>query len=351
MAESGQKMGDYIPLESNKKEYFLGDGEGSVVAVGKTEVGGEKTNRLVKLKDVVGNTKWSTERNTTSTEYDEQINIGMAYDVEIGGTKKLVKINDSNVKAGYDPSVGGTSIEPPLHLGQLWFNDHSGQQENPDVYVATGNTKNSQWKLLHKGGGTTGQVLTMTANGEAWADPETELPSGGSIGDVLTKTANGVAWSAPSGGGGGAAYAKNTVALSDMDEEDYFQTISVNNNAYNICTGRVNRYTELVKINLAATELPDTYVELNTASGNNYGSSALAAIEVYNGSTKLTRLKPSGVLDDIKHITGGGVYDWGGVSEELFDVDTVVVIRIQGSTYTIDTSTATITYNAELEVS
>jgi hypothetical protein len=24
MAESGQKMGDYTPLESNKKEYFLG---------------------------------------------------------------------------------------------------------------------------------------------------------------------------------------------------------------------------------------------------------------------------------------------------------------------------------------
>lgn len=54
MAETGKKMGDYTPLESNKKEYFLGEGEGGVVAVGKTEAGGTKTNRLVKLSDIAG---------------------------------------------------------------------------------------------------------------------------------------------------------------------------------------------------------------------------------------------------------------------------------------------------------
>ena len=54
MAETGKKMGDYTPLESNKKDYFFGDDEGSVVAVGKTDAAGEKTNRLVKLSDVAG---------------------------------------------------------------------------------------------------------------------------------------------------------------------------------------------------------------------------------------------------------------------------------------------------------
>lgn len=54
MAETGKKMGDYTTLESNKKEYFFGDGEGGVVAVGKTEAAGSKTNRLVKLSDIAG---------------------------------------------------------------------------------------------------------------------------------------------------------------------------------------------------------------------------------------------------------------------------------------------------------
>jgi len=177
MAETGKKMGDYTPLESNKKAYFFGDGEGGVVAVGKTEAGGKKTNRLVKLSDIAGDTEWSVTRNTSGNTPDIGINVGMAYDINIGGTSKLVNMYDSNVKAGYDPSAGGTSIEPPLHLGQLWFDDHSGHQENPDVYVATGTSANSQWKLLHKGGGTTGQVLTKTATGEAWADAPKELPA------------------------------------------------------------------------------------------------------------------------------------------------------------------------------
>jgi hypothetical protein len=72
MAETGKKMGDYTPLESNKKEYFLGDGEGSVVAVGKTDAAGEKTNRLVKLSDIVGDKLPAT----TSSDAGKALHVG-----------------------------------------------------------------------------------------------------------------------------------------------------------------------------------------------------------------------------------------------------------------------------------
>ncbi len=72
MAESGKKMGDYTPLESNKKEYFFGDGEGGVVAVGKTEAAGEKTNPLVKLSDIAGDKLPAT----TSADAGKALHVG-----------------------------------------------------------------------------------------------------------------------------------------------------------------------------------------------------------------------------------------------------------------------------------
>ena len=58
-------------------------------------------------------------------------------------------------------------------------------------------------------GGTTGQVLTKTAEGEAWQDAPDGLPSGGSQRDVLAKTASGEEWS------GGYPW------VSDMDGNDW----------------------------------------------------------------------------------------------------------------------------------
>ena len=96
MAETGKKMSDYTPLESNKKEYFLGDGEGSVVAVGKTDAAGEKTNRLVKLSDVAGDKLPS------------------------GGTEGQVLTKTSGGEAWADaPSglpAGGTNGQPPVAM-------------------------------------------------------------------------------------------------------------------------------------------------------------------------------------------------------------------------------------------
>ena len=58
-------------------------------------------------------------------------------------------------------------------------------------------------------GGTAGQVLTKTADGEEWQDAPDGLPSGGSQGDVLAKTASGEEWS------GGYLW------VSDMDGNDW----------------------------------------------------------------------------------------------------------------------------------
>lgn len=46
-------------------------------------------------------------------------------------------------------------------------------------------------------GGTTGQILTKTASGEAWQDAPSGLPDGGTEGQVLTQGADGAEWSTP----------------------------------------------------------------------------------------------------------------------------------------------------------
>ena len=134
----GQKMSNYTPLASGEKDYFFGNGEGSVVAVGKVSVGQPKTNRLVKLSDVAGDKLPS------------------------GGTEGQVLTKTSN--------------------GEAWADAPSGLPS----------------------GGTNGQVLTKTASGNEWADTPTELPSSGTAGQFLKKTANGVEYASvsevPSGG-------------------------------------------------------------------------------------------------------------------------------------------------------
>ena len=45
-------MSLYTKLTAAEKDYFFGDGEGSVVTVGKVDAQGGKVNRLVKLSDI-----------------------------------------------------------------------------------------------------------------------------------------------------------------------------------------------------------------------------------------------------------------------------------------------------------
>ena len=74
-------------------------------------------------------------------------------------------------------------------------------------------------------GGTAGQVLTKTEDGEAWKDAPDGLPEGGEEGQVLTKTASGAQWNyvpsdLPSGGTDGQILTKTAdgVAWEDAPE-------------------------------------------------------------------------------------------------------------------------------------
>lgn len=56
-----------------------------------------------------------------------------------------------------------------------------------------------KWREFETGaslpeGGTEGQVLTKTASGAAWQDPQAAFPEGGTTGQVLKKTSSGVEW-------------------------------------------------------------------------------------------------------------------------------------------------------------
>ena len=153
MAETGKKMSDYTPLESNKKAYFLGDGEGSVVAVGKTEAAGEPTNRLVKLSDIAGDKLPS------------------------GGTEGQVLTKTSS--------------------GEAWADAPSGLPSGgTNGQVLTKTASGNEWADAPKElptSGSAGQFLKKTADGVEYASVS-EVPSGGTTGQVLKKTANGVEW-------------------------------------------------------------------------------------------------------------------------------------------------------------
>lgn len=77
-----------------------------------------------------------------------------------------------------------------------------------------------KWREFETGaslpeGGTEGQVLTKTADGAAWQDPQAAFPEGGTTGQVLTKTSSGTAWQnvpteLPSGGTEGQVLKKTS---------------------------------------------------------------------------------------------------------------------------------------------
>ena len=70
--------------------------------------------------------------------------------------------------------------------------------------VLTKTEEGQEWQNAPDGlpaGGEEGQVLTKTSTGAQWDDVPSDLPSGGTDGQILTKTADGVAWEdAPEGG-------------------------------------------------------------------------------------------------------------------------------------------------------
>lgn len=56
---AGKKMSAYTPLDEGEKEYFLGDGEGAVVAVGNVDDHSEEDNRRVLLSELPNTVDWA----------------------------------------------------------------------------------------------------------------------------------------------------------------------------------------------------------------------------------------------------------------------------------------------------
>jgi hypothetical protein len=90
MSTSGTKMSDYTPLANNEKEYFMGDGQGAVVTVGKVEQGGDNVNRLVKLRDLAqgggggGYTAYNVTKTVSDlTPYEESEQTVYALDINV----------------------------------------------------------------------------------------------------------------------------------------------------------------------------------------------------------------------------------------------------------------------------
>lgn len=388
MAETGKKMSDYTPLESNKKEYFLGDGEGSVVAVGKTDAAGEKTNRLVKLSDVAGDKLPS---GGSEGQVLTKTSSGEAWaDVPAGGYTKKPDLADESGSGTYVFTVDNrtyTKLTLRYH-DCIIFSVNTASADTVDAYIEVeihSQYASSTNSLLIEGrrvpGVSTsfdvlmrhvsgdeytvapGEKYVIHAIGECWTIEEcapdlfgkrrpmpvaessdegkvltvtsadgkigwdTVLPSGGSTGDVLTKTANGVAWDTPSGGGSGG-YTKVAKASSYSNR---IETVDADNNAYNEVSTTINKSASTLKINLVQTDMPDTFIEIKTNQSS--WDCDLYDIKVYNGSTELKRLKFAGaLLED----SGAAPYSSGDNAwEEQFSAKDTLLIRVIGKMFTV----------------
>ena len=77
----------------------------------------------------------------------------------------------------------------------------SGLEVTADGTLSVTATAQDLGAMPEVSGGTAGQVLTKTTDGQAWQDAPDGLPEGGTAGQVLTKTESGAAWAdAPEAG-------------------------------------------------------------------------------------------------------------------------------------------------------
>ena len=183
--------------------------------------------------------------------------------------------------------------------------------------------------------GTTGQVLTKTANGADWAD---KYPSGGTAGQVLTKTANGEAWEdvdgLPAGGTAGQVLTKN----SSTDGDASWQTQQSGGGTWGSITGTLSDQTDLqnalnAKANTNAIESEKTAREngdsalhseiesLRSAVGSPLVASTAAEmtntnkVYVYTGS-ETGYTAGNWYYYDGSAWTSGGVYNSAGINTD-----------------------------------
>ena len=121
--------------------------------------------------------------------------------------KKWTSLVKSDIKKKLDKNQG------TANSGKILGVDASGEVAPTDTEVATlvdvpngivkgdGNTLSAAVAgtdyMVPPTGGTTGQVLTKTANSSEWADAPKSLPDGGTAGDALVKSTDGGSWETP----------------------------------------------------------------------------------------------------------------------------------------------------------
>lgn len=93
------------------------------------------------------------------------------------------------VAAEVDGILDGTT---PAHLAPATTVKIGGVIVGEGLSVEADGTVSAESQL--PAGGTAGQLLTKTADGEAWQDAPSGLPDGGTTGQILTQGANGPEW-------------------------------------------------------------------------------------------------------------------------------------------------------------
>ena len=147
---------------------------------------------------------------SSSTFTMDDKSVGSITDTILSGSGNALA-TDKAVKDYVDTSIADIDIPEALPEGgtegQVLTKTSEGEawSDIPDAFPAGGNTgqvltKTSDGEVwsdipdAFPSGGNTGQVLTKTSEGEAWSDIPDALPSGGTNGQVLTKTEDGGEW-------------------------------------------------------------------------------------------------------------------------------------------------------------
>mgnify|MGYP007065770856 CR=1 FL=1 len=121
--------------------------------------------------------------------------------------KKWTSLVKSDIKKKLDKNQG------TANSGKILGVDAAGEVAPTDTEVATlvdvpnglvkgdGTTLSAAVAgtdyMVPPTGGTTGQVLTKTADSSKWADAPKSLPDGGTAGDALVKSTDGGSWETP----------------------------------------------------------------------------------------------------------------------------------------------------------
>ena len=135
--------------------------------------------------------------------------------------------------------------------------------------------------------GSTGQVLTKTANGYDWETPsikEFEPSNTGSTGQVLTKTANGYDWETPSSGGASNGMVGFYSTFDCETNDNYQGGVPINpesTQAGSIC---VDIYYVLKKLDANNTVVSSSTYDFKVSLSNNAGNIGGA----FEGSVSVT---------------------------------------------------------------